>query len=700
MVEILNFYLCTSFEIYGMKHSSAINTFTFRRWTRRSWAVFNSLSRSIRIGVLSISFSIISMAGYGQQRPDTLLKVPAEEAVDIEGITVSDSRPAAVQSELLRVVQVITRAEIEQAAVSDVAGLLETLPGIDIRQRGAAGAQADISIRGGNFNQTLILLNGINLNNPQTGHHNLDLPIDLSSVQRIEILQGPGARKYGADAFCGAINIVAGEPQPLKANAKIAASDYGTFSIGANASIPLGNTFHFAGVNSAASNGYTSNTDTKSSSIFYRSRIKLNAFSVDLQGGYSSKAFGANSFYTPKYPDQFEATRSFFGALKVIPSAKLHLEPQIFWRRHSDRFELFRNDAPAWYQNHNYHLTDVAGASLRWSQTKAHSRKSLSIDYRFEHIFSNVLGTDLANTIEVPGEPGAVFTKSFRRETLNLMADYTLHLGRFSASGGLMVSVNKSLPRGYSWYPGVDAGWQIRPDLRWFASFSRVLRLPTFTDMFYQGPTNSGNPDLQPEEAISVESGLKRSGKIVEWQCAVFGRKSLRTIDWVRFADDEKWQSMNLTQVKFAGIEMSVDIRPAQNKRNYHLPRLKLDYSWLTASKSSKGFVSMYVLDPLRHKVNITLVQPLALRAGISLSLSYQQRSGGYQPYIDGAYTAEIPWPRVWLVGLKAYYRFGWFTSSAEVTNLLNVDVVDISNVSQPGRWLMLSLSVNPKWQK
>ncbi|MHC1776446.1 MAG: TonB-dependent receptor plug domain-containing protein [Lentimicrobium sp.] len=666
----------------------------FRRWTRKSYAVFNSLGRNIRIGVLSLSCSILVLPGHSQEQPDSSRTALTGREIELGELVVSAQRTPTVQSQLMRTVQVITRAEIEQAPANDLASLLEHLRGVDIRQRGAFGMQADISIRGGTFDQTLILLNGVNLTDPQTGHHNLNLPVDLSSIERIEILQGPGARVFGPNAFNGAINIITGEPGKPALTASLSAGAYGYARASAAGSASTGKVHHHMALSGARSDGYTNNTDFKNGNLYYRALLPAGVASFDLQTGYTSRAFGANSFYTPKYPNQFEETRAEFASLKFLPSGKIKLKPTVYWRRHHDRFELFRDNSPEWYTTHNYHLTDVAGASLNWATAGKVGKTSLGADYRFEHIFSNVLGNPMNSPIPVPGEKGAEFTHSYQREGFSLMAEQAYYLKRFSVSAGLLAHFNKALPKGYSLYPGIDLGWQLNPGLRWYATANRTLRLPTFTDLFYTGPTNLGNPDLKPEEAVSLESGFKASRGIFEAEVSVFRRWGKNMIDWVKLPGDEKWQSMNLTEVNITGIEAGFDLAFSDLNNKSFLRYAGLHYTWLDAGKESEGFTSLYVLDHLRHKLDLSLGHRITLKSGIDWKLSLQDRAGGYQPYTDGAYTAEVPYKPVMVADVRAFYNFSKLQLFFEVTNLTDATIVDHANVPQAGRWIMGGVKV------
>ena len=107
-----------------------------------------------------------------------------------------------------KMVNIILPRQIERSPVKSIEDLLNYHSGVDVLQRGPHGVQADITLRGGSFDQTAILLNGVNLTNPQTGHYSFDIPLNLSDIERIEIVQGPSSLIFGASAFSGGINII------------------------------------------------------------------------------------------------------------------------------------------------------------------------------------------------------------------------------------------------------------------------------------------------------------------------------------------------------------------------------------------------------------------------------------------------------------------------------------------------------------
>ena len=120
---------------------------------------------------------------------------------------------------------VITRDQIARLPVHSIADVLRLLSSVDVRARGERGVQTDFAIRGANFGQMLVLVDGVRLNDAQSGHHNGDIPVPLDAIERIEILHGPGSSLFGADAFGGTINVITRkDPQPRPAFCNWAAS--------------------------------------------------------------------------------------------------------------------------------------------------------------------------------------------------------------------------------------------------------------------------------------------------------------------------------------------------------------------------------------------------------------------------------------------------------------------------------------------
>lgn len=673
--------------------SRTCKVLSFHRWSRKSYAVYNSLGKVIRIAVLCLSCSILILPGHAQESRDSLQLGTASFERELEEVVVSAQRSPVVQSQLMRVVQVVTRKDIEQSPAQDLASLLENLRGVDMRKRGTFGMQADISIRGGSFDQTLILLNGINITDPQTGHHNLNVPVGLQSIARIEVLQGPGARIFGPNAFNGAINIITNEPGKESLSVGLSGGQYGFGTASLAGAWRTGATSHYLALQGMTSDGFTENTDFRSGNVFYRSMVPLGQSRLDAQGGYNQKAFGANSFYTPRFPEQFEQTRTVFASLQWIPGGRIPIKPSVYWRRHYDRFELFRNEAPAWYTHHNYHKSDVAGAGLSWSHTSWLGKSALGLDYRWEHIYSNVLGEALDQPKAVKGYADAQYTKAYQRSGLSLMGEQSYYHGPFSVSGGLLVYYNTDLDNGLQFFPGVDIGWQFTPDLRWYSSLNRTLRLPTFTDLFYSGPGNLGNAALKPEEAISAESGIKWNHRKVQAEVAIFHRWGSNMIDWVKSPGDDKWQSMNLTEVNIGGFEAGISMPFLQGSTPAQVSNVfSAQYSYMQASKSSGIWVSNYVLDHLRHKLDLGLTHAVSPKAGLSWKLSWQDREGGFMLYRDGVFEALQEFEPVWMVDVKAFYHLRNLQLFAEASNLLDSRVVSVANVPQPGRWMRIGL--------
>ena len=335
--------------------------FTFKRWGRKSYSLFSVLKKPVRIGVLLAVYTTVTEPEIGFAQTDTT-KVSME--YNLDEVKVSAQRTPVAFSQVARIISVVSREEIEAAPVQSIQELLEYALSVDVRQRGVHGVQADISVRGGSFDQTLILLNGINISDPQTGHYSLDLPVSLKSIQRIEILEGPAARVFGPNAFSGAINIITSSFDKTNLKFDLGIGQHLLTDANVSGNVNSGSFHQFMAFNRMSSDGYIDNTDFKTWNAFYQTKLETKPGILDFQIGRTNKAFGANSFYSAAYPNQFEETKTTFASVKFETGTKFHVSPSVYWRRHQDRFELFRDSPPDWYKGHNYHLTDVFGSNL------------------------------------------------------------------------------------------------------------------------------------------------------------------------------------------------------------------------------------------------------------------------------------------------------------------------------------------------
>lgn len=618
------------------------------------------------------------------------------QQINLEQLVISAERTPVRFEQLKRSIQVISKKEIEKLPVRNISELISYAMNTDVRNRGAYGMQADISIRGGSFDQTLVLLNGMNISDPQTGHHTMDIPVDLASINRVEILKGPGARLFGPNAFNGVINIITNERTADQLSVSALGGQYSLYSLSASISKSLGNTTHNLQFSKSGSDGFTQNTDFKALNLFY-SGTAGKTQKLNYQASYMQKAFGANSFYTPRYPDQYEKTRTIFVSASYKTNFK-GFSPAIYFRRHYDEFRLFRGEAPSWYTTHNYHYTDVIGSNANLlTQTSDRSKLSVGYEIRHELIRSNKLGEPLPEPIPIKNVEGTSYSLGKARTSVGLFVEESVNLSKFSVSGGLLANYLSALHGKIALYPGIDAAYQINKSYRIYGTANRTLRLPTFTDLYYNDNTSKGDPNLKPEEAITLETGLKYTKPGIIAQAAVFKRFGKNMIDWVKLQNQDPWQAMNITEINISGFETSITFSLEELlARKSFLKTITLNYAFLNADKSSDQFMSRYVLDILKHKADLLISHQIWRSFSASWAFIYQDREGGYIKYVNTVpETIETPYAPLVQIDFQLNYTQKHWMFFAEATNLLDNDYVDYGNVPQPGRWIRMGLRFN-----
>ncbi|MCW0481764.1 TonB-dependent receptor plug domain-containing protein [Gaoshiqia sediminis] len=671
---------------------------TFRRWGGRSYSLFQAIRKQVHIATLAIAYLYVALPNESFAQTE---RVEVNMEYDLDEIEVSAQRAPATYSQVARIVSVIEREQIESAPAGSIQDLLEYALGVDIRQRGTYGIQADVSVRGGSFDQTLILLNGINLSDPQTGHHNLNLPVNLKNIKRIEILNGPSARVYGPNAFSGAINIVTEAADANLFDLDVAFGEHQLRDVNVAANVQHGKLNSFVAFSNTSSDGYSANTDFETYNLFYQGNLKTGAGDLDFQIGHSNKAFGANSFYTPAYPNQFEETKTTFASVKMGTGKALHFTPALYWRRHQDRFELFRDEPASWYAGHNYHLTDVLGMNLNSWFNSALGKTAFGAEIRSENIWSNKLGELMTEPIAVPGEDGQEFTRSHSRTTVSYFAEHTFYINRFTASAGAMA--NWISDRNFEWnvYPGIDLSYQLNDQFKAYASINKSMRMPTYTDLYYSAPTNQGNPDLKPEHSTTLEGGARFKNPWLNAHALYYHRVGKGLIDWVRESEEYLWETRNLTKIVSDGAELSVDldVTKAIGKKVF-LRHLGANYSFNTQDKGSSNYLSNYALDNLKHKLVIHLDHAIWKNVFASWKFRFQDRNGSYERFENAQYVGEASYDPFWLTDLKVYYRSEAAQVYVTASNLFDQRYVDLGNVVQPGRWLSCGIKYRINFKK
>ena len=621
---------------------------------------------------------------------DALYTAPTDSLKRLQELVIYGQKPSPFQP-LVKVVASISAPEITQMPVQNPQNLLRYLQGVDLRSRGSEGVQADLSLMGGSFDQSLVLINGVNFTDPQTGHYSLNLPLSLSQIGRIEVLHGPGAWSEGAIAYAGAINIQPKIPKSTALMAQLSGGAYGYLQAGANLEYASKRLSGQIGGSYLRSDGYAHNTDFEIGNLYtnLRYHLRFNQH-IDFQAGAQDKAYGANSFYSLDYPDQYDRNRLILSSLSYLyESGRLQIRAGLYARRHWDRFELFRHgvESPDWYTGHNYHQSDVAGfgiqAAYRWKKI---GTTLFGADWRHEGILSTVLGSPLSQSKPVPFENGIYYDHQKTRNTPAVFAKHMLLAGRWRLSAGLMGSRNSQF--GTRFYGGLSAAYRLSPFWELYSWAHNTYRLPTFTDLYYQSPSQEGNSQLLPEEALALQIGSKYRNFRWQAEAAGFFRYGYRIIDWVRGSESDYWQAENLTNISSIGLDMNGSRRWEQA----WIQEVGLVYSYLWVRKDSRDMLSIYATDYLRHKAGAFVLHHLPLGFSARWDFHFQSRAGSYY---NAQQQAEIAYKPYLLCHLRLQWQARSYRLYVEASNLFNTFYYDLGSITQPGRWIKAGVQVD-----
>ena len=699
----------------------------FRQFQRKGYSLFACLGREVIISVLSVATLSASKA---PNISDEVWRVDSTghvREVMLSDVGVTGSRAPLATSQAARMVTVLSREDIAQAPVQSVNDLLKYAVGVDVRQRGALGSQTDVSIRGGTQEQITVLLNGINIGDPQTGHNTFDFPCQLEDIVRIEVLEGPAGRVYGTSSLVGAINVVTIDHSPLNINhshkVNLEAGSYGYAKTSLVASLPKqGKIGGSISSSYARSDGYSHsragklNTGYSGSKAFYQGAYDTSNLRVNWHFGLSDRGWGSGTFYaTPRWQadEQYEHTTKLFAGIQADLSAggvpsfsgdfqspSFHLQPAIYWQQHRDRYEGYHNRPDL--MPYNYNRCDVYGVKVDGYFDSPLGRTAIGAELRNEDLVSGNLGEPLFRRHHIGGTDRD-YTLGINRTNISAHLEHNVLLRRLTVSAGFVAAKSSWSDMHMTLYPGIDISYKRSTSPSgggwWglFAGWNTSLRLPTFTEMYYKLQGYAADPHLKPEEMQAIEIGTQLATPHVEAKTTLFYHHGRNMIDWVMdtsVGDAAVWQSVNHTRINTTGLEVSLNAQfpiPKLSNCKSSNCQIAISYTYLSQDKHlSEGLVSQYALEYLRHKLVATIQAPLWRNLSGRLGVRWQDRVGTYTTFSGDLH----PYRPYALMDARLSWSLPRFTLYAETNNLLNNrSYVDFGNVPQPGRWVVAGVT-------
>ena len=588
-----------------------------------------------------------------------LIPISLKSQKVLDEVVINSGRILIPFSDENRNLIIIDSVFLNNSSAKNLSEILQQVIGVDIRRRGNDDIQSDLYIRGGSFDQTLLLINGIKVEDSQTGHHQMNLSVPINLIDKIEILKGPGSRIFGMNAFNGAVNIIT-KKNSQNGNINF---DYGSFkTFQGSGSIPINTkkTSHILSSTYRQSDGYRYNTDYNYFNLFYSGIIEMDASNLEILFSNSDRKFGANGFYaSPEARDQYEETNGSLLNFKLRKKREnISTESSLYWRRHEDTY-IYIRDNPSVYKND--HISHKLGF-----------QNNISI---FSDIGITGIGIDLSNTWLSSNNLG-----ERNRFITTIFAEQLINKNKFSFTPGIAFSIYEKPTNDLfksKLFPGIDIGYKLSDKISINANIGETFRIPTFTDLYYSDPNNQGNENLDPEKAFTSEVGFKLREKNYGISLSLFRRKSDDLIDYVKAKPDDKWSPQNIKNVITTGIEF--DSKLILNNNN-SLNTINLGYAYINDNYEN-DILSRYSLNSYRHRLILNF--DFKLTKSISNYLSYRY---GIREIQDGNSKSVIDY--------KIMIQRDRWKLTLNLNNIFDSKYYETNLVQMPGRNITVGLNI------
>ncbi len=545
----------------------------------------------------------------------------------------------------------LKQEEISSLPGNSISDLLHSIGCLDVQTRGVDGIQTDFGIRGSSFEQVIVMVDNIRINDPQTGHHNSDIPVPISEIKQIEILPGHASSLYGPDGFGGVINIIT--KSNIFKNSIYLRTAIGSFGRKALSAFQSYNSKLFSvriSMERKKSDGYRPVTDYNTTTASFNSVLNLGKKRVAFNTGYIGKDFGANGFYAD-FPSREKIkslhTRVKFD-LQVNPS--FFISSVIFGKYHKDDFILDYNK-PQWYSSK--HTTTVAGARIQANYV-FNKRKEITmgVESYHERIQSSSIGNHTKKRFGIFSE--VVFPFNFKT----------------SINSGIRADIQEKWSVIVS--PSFGFNYTFTPKITGRMSMGTIYRAPTFTELYYLSPANHGDPDLASETGYSLETGssiVYTRGKI---EITLFRRDEKNRIDWIKKKNSDPWQVTNIGKMLITGLSVFTEY-------NYNKSvKTKLNYTFINKNLTSNtDYISKYNFSILRHNLTLQTHIKWYNKLYQTIIWNLKQRMDN-EPYS--------------ILSSKIIFSWGNFKFFTEASNLTNTFYEEIPNIPMPEFSLLCGL--------
>jgi len=543
--------------------------------------------------------------------------------------------------------EVLDRSDINLLPVTNIAGALEWVNGLDVRQRGSGGTQADLSIRGASYEQTLILVDGVRMNDPQSGHHNFDLPIVLEDVERIEIVRGPGAGQYGPNGNAGVINLVTRksvDDRNAKLQLETGSKDYDRAMI--SLAKTQGDWSHFLSGAQQTSDSYIKGADLdyKTQQGNCRMVHQNDSHTTVIGLGYLNKRFGAQGFYAgpQNRADEHTIQRHAYLTHEQRIINDLKIDAAVNWRQHDDEF-FYLTYAPS------VHQTNAWQARLR-----AHLNQVLTLGYEYNQ---EDMDSTSAQGNRHERTYNSVFVSGAYDFDIVQIAGSLSYLDYTDGESYTLPVIGFTLPFGQQ---------------QFYLNAGQSARVPTMNDLYLNQSANKGNPDVKAEKTDSIEAGFRLNFAGVLTRIAAFSRKTTDAIDYTRTEAEQlagtAYTSRNIDEIKTKGFDTEFDVTGLLAE--YGFQKSSLTYTRLIQDFHSQYAEARYTQSQFEHQVILQLAYEIIPRLAATSQYKFENRYGQNGYYI-------------WDLGLKqSSEQWHWAVAAS---NIRDADYIDSGYIEAPG---------------